>query len=54
MPKKKVLSESDICAKFITPAIVQAGWDEIKARVDGGAGKGRMTDLSAIRKFRLT
>ena len=25
---KKDLSESDICAKFITPAIVQAGWDE--------------------------
>lgn len=25
---KKSLSESDICAKFITPAIVQAGWDE--------------------------
>jgi type I site-specific restriction endonuclease len=25
---KKNLSESDICAKNITPAIVQAGWDE--------------------------
>lgn len=27
---KKELSESDICAKFITPAIIQAGWDEIQ------------------------
>ena len=25
---KKTLSESDICAKCITPVIVQAGWDE--------------------------
>ncbi len=25
---KKTLSESDICAKHITPAIIQAGWDE--------------------------
>uniref|UniRef100_UPI00402BB651 EcoAI/FtnUII family type I restriction enzme subunit R n=1 Tax=Methylomonas sp. PHL2-19 TaxID=3438878 RepID=UPI00402BB651 len=25
---KKALSESDICAKYITPALIQAGWDE--------------------------
>lgn len=25
---KKELSESDICAKYITPAILKAGWDE--------------------------
>jgi type I restriction enzyme R subunit len=25
---KKDLSEADICAKFITPAVLQAGWDE--------------------------
>ena len=25
---KKILSEDDISAKFITPAIIQAGWDE--------------------------
>lgn len=25
---KKGLSESDICAKFITPAVIRAGWDE--------------------------
>jgi type I restriction enzyme R subunit len=26
---KKQLSESDICAKYISPAIAQAGWDEL-------------------------
>ena len=26
---KKLLNERDICTKFITPAIRQAGWDEI-------------------------
>ena len=25
---RKTLSEADICAKYITPAVVQAGWDE--------------------------
>jgi type I restriction enzyme, R subunit len=25
---KKSLSESDICAKYITPAVLQSGWDE--------------------------
>jgi type I restriction enzyme R subunit len=24
---KKLLSERDICTKFITPALMQAGWD---------------------------
>jgi type I restriction enzyme R subunit len=26
---KKTLSEADICAKYITPALIQAGWDEL-------------------------
>jgi len=26
---KKALSEADIKAKFITPAIINAGWDEL-------------------------
>ncbi len=26
---KKKLSERDICTKFITPAVKQAGWDEM-------------------------
>jgi type I site-specific restriction endonuclease len=26
---KKSLSESDICAKYITPAVLQSGWDEV-------------------------
>lgn len=25
---KKSLSEADICAKYITPAVVRAGWDD--------------------------
>jgi type I site-specific restriction endonuclease len=25
---KKALSERDICTKFITPALKQAGWDQ--------------------------
>ena len=25
---KKDLSERDICTKFITPAIIKAGWDK--------------------------
>jgi len=28
MASKKDLSESDIKAKFITPAILKSGWDE--------------------------
>jgi len=30
MIDKKSLSECDICAKYITPAIEQAGWDKQK------------------------
>ncbi len=29
---KKTLSERDICTKFITPALRQAGWDEMLRR----------------------
>lgn len=29
MQSKKSLSEEDICAKFITPAVIAAGWDEM-------------------------
>ena len=35
---KKLLSERDICTKFITPAIKQAGWDvvsQIREEVGG-------------------
>jgi type I restriction enzyme R subunit len=27
MSDKKSLSERDICTKYITPAVIQAGWD---------------------------
>ncbi|SCY14020.1 EcoAI/FtnUII family type I restriction enzme subunit R [Nitrosospira sp. Nsp13] len=40
---KKTLSESDICAKYITPAIIQAGWDEaIQIRREVFFTKGRI------------
>ena len=38
---KKSLSERDICTKFITPAIVEAGWDrdtQIMEEVYTGGG----------------
>src|SRR5882672_4072538 len=40
---KKLLSERDICAKFITPAVKQAGWDELtQIREEVGFTKGRI------------
>ena len=39
----KTLSERDICTKFITPALRQAGWDEIaQIREEVGFTKGRI------------
>ena len=43
MMNKKTLSESDICAKFITPAVIQAGWDEAtQVRREVSFTKGRI------------
>src|ERR1035437_5922176 len=40
---KRVLSERDICTKFITPALRQAGWDEmLQIREEVGFTKGRI------------
>ena len=40
---KKQLSESDICAKYITPHLVSAGWDEAtQIRREVGFTKGRI------------
>src|SRR5580704_15174214 len=40
---KKQLSERDICTKFITPAVKQAGWDEMaQIREEVGFTKGRI------------
>ena len=40
---KKLLSERDICTKFITPAIKQAGWDEMsQIREEVSFTKGRI------------
>jgi type I restriction enzyme R subunit len=40
---KKDLSETDICAKYITPAVIQAGWNEAtQIRREVGFTKGRI------------
>lgn len=40
---KKLLSERDICTKFITPAVVAAGWDSMtQIREEYGFTKGRI------------
>jgi type I restriction enzyme R subunit len=40
---KKYLSERDICTKFITPALREAGWDEInQIREEVSFTKGRI------------
>jgi type I restriction enzyme R subunit len=40
---KKVLSERDICTKFITPAVKKAGWDELtQLREEVSFTKGRI------------
>jgi type I restriction enzyme R subunit len=44
MPQdKKDLSERDICTKFITPAVVRAGWDvQEQVREEVSFTKGRI------------
>ena len=40
---KKSLSERDICTKFITPALVAAGWDvQTQIREEVNLTKGRV------------
>jgi hypothetical protein len=40
---KRLLSERDICTKFITPAVKRAGWDEMtQVREEVGFTKGRI------------
>ena len=40
---KKTLSESDICAKYITPAVIEAGWYEaLQIRREVSFTKGRI------------
>ncbi len=36
------LSESDVCAKYITPALHQAGWNEAQIRREVSFTKGRI------------
>jgi len=43
MTTKKDLSERDICTKFITPAVVQSGWDiQVQVREQVYITKGRV------------
>src|SRR6266508_4745285 len=43
MMHKKDLSETDICAKYITPAVIQASWDEAtQIRREVGFTRGRI------------
>ena len=40
---KRALSERDICTKYITPALKQAGWDEFaQIREEVSFTKGRI------------
>ena len=54
---KKSLSERDICTKYITPAIIKAGWDihkQLLEEVSFTDGKihvrGRLTSRGARKK----
>ena len=58
---ENALSERDICTKFITPAVEQAGWDvqvQVREEVSLTAGKvlvrGKLHALVRIRHFMST
>lgn len=42
---KRILSERDICTKFITPALRRAGWDEMVLKVTPFTAMGRVVQL---------
>jgi len=49
--EKKALSERDICTKFITPALVKAGWDvQTQIREEVNLTKGRVIVSGRIHK----
>jgi type I restriction enzyme R subunit len=46
---KQILSERDICTKFITPALRNAGWDEmLQIREEVSFTKGRIIVRSKL------
>ena len=47
---KKSLSERDICTKFITPAVTQAGWDVIHV---SDIGMSRAEDSDILQRARV-
>ncbi len=40
--KKKTLNERDICTKFITPSIINAGWEQRQLREEVSITDGRI------------
>jgi type I site-specific restriction endonuclease len=51
---KKFLSESDICAKYITPAVIEAGWDEVlQIRREVSFTKGRIIVRGKLRTQKI-
>lgn len=57
VPDKRSLSERDICSKFITPALIAAGWDfqaHIREEVSLTKGRvivrGRMTTRGELKR----
>ena len=49
--EKKALSERDICSKFITPAITNAGWDlEAQIREEVTFTKGKVIVRGKLHK----
>ena len=50
MMDKYQLSERDICTKFITPAIVQAGWQQHQFREEVGLTAVSYTHLDVYKR----
>jgi type I restriction enzyme R subunit len=47
---KRSLSERDICTKFITPALRNAGWDEmLQIREEVSFTKGRIIEADRLK-----
>jgi len=50
---KRQLSERDICTKFITPAVVQAGWDsQTQIREEFSFTRGRIESCGSCPRAR--
>ena len=45
---KKDLSEADICDRYITPALYEAGWKKSQIRREYGFTDGQMIKLASV------